>query len=429
MNENSIKKSKIFVVIFVLFSILPATWAQNIETTDEGPKKFEYKYKENDSYRILSTVEEDVYINGFLHHKSEILNRISVKVHSVDEDKMTAINEGTFMTSENAVLSLNSSNKAFSYGEEYKSTFSKDRFGVYTIEDNYFMPTVRDVPVFPDREIKYGDEWTYEGHEVHDLRRSFGIEKPYKVPFNAQYKYLGVYRIQDPENGQERILDLFQVYYEMSFSLDVSKLPAKNVDTPYKTTGFSSQLIFWDNDKGTIDHYIESFRIELTTTLGNVLTFIGNARAEVTEFQRTATKENVEDVSQKIADLGIEDVTVKQTEQGLTLSIENIQFKPDSDILLNSEKEKLNKLKEILAAYSENDLLITGHTALRGTAQERLELSVQRAEAVADYLIQIGVRDNYHIFTQGKGATEPVASNNTEEGRKKNRRVEITIMD
>ena len=174
---------------------------------------------------------------------------------------------------------------------------------------------------------------------------------------------------------------------------------------------------------------MESFKIEITTTAGNVLTFIGNAHAEVTEFQRTATVENIEDVSQKIADLGIEDVTVKKTDKGLTLSIENIQFKPDSDILLLSEKKKLDKLKEILEAYPDNDILVTGHTALRGDAVSRQQLSDQRAEAVADYLVKIGVRDNYHIFTQGKGAEEPIADNKTEAGRKKNRRVEITIMD
>ena len=152
-------------------------------------------------------------------------------------------------------------------------------------------------------------------------------------------------------------------------------------------------------------------------------------KKEVINSNNIITVENVEDVTQKIADLGLEDVSVKQTEKGLTLSIENIQFKPDSDILLLSEKKKLDKLKDILSAYPNNDLLVTGHTALRGTAESRQELSEQRAEAVANYLVQIGVRDNYHIFTQGKGAEEPIATNQTEAGRKKNRRVEITIMD
>ena len=47
----------------------------------------------------------------------------------------------------------------------------------------------------------------------------------------------------------------------------------------------------------------------------------------------------------------------------------------------------------------------------------------------AEFLINLGVRKKENIFTQGKGSSEPVASNLTEDGRKKNRRVEITIMD
>ena len=93
-----------------------------------------------------------------------------------------------------------------------------------------------------------------------------------------------------------------------------------------------------------------------------------------------------------------------------------------------SEKRKLEKIADILKAYK-NDLLVTGHTALRGNEKARQILSGERAQSVADYLVTLGVRDSYHIFTQGKGAAEPVATNQTEEGRSRNRRVEITIMD
>ena len=96
--------------------------------------------------------------------------------------------------------------------------------------------------------------------------------------------------------------------------------------------------------------------------------------------------------------------------------------------MLPSEKKKIKKLGEILKEFT-NDLLITGHCAQRGTVQSQQELSEDRAEAVASYLVELGIRDQYHVFTQGKGATEPADSNETEAGRIKNRRVEITIMD
>lgn len=410
------------ITYFLFLFISTFTFAQNLELTNEGHKKFEYKYNEGDSYRILSTVHEDVYINGFKSHNSEIINRISVNVSNVDTKNMTAVHNGKFMTTENSKLS-NLQTKTFSYGNEYTSEFSRDRFGVYTIDDNYFMPTVRDIPVFPDKELSPGDKWTYKGHEAHDLRKPFNLTKPYIVPFIAEYEYLGT------QNKDGKKLDVFQVYYELQFSIDTTKLITRSPTTPVSTIGFSSQLIFWDNDKGTIDNYSEQFKIEIKTLSGDYFTFIGTAQAEVTEFKRSATTQNVEDVSKKISELGIKDVEVKSTEKGLTLSIENIQFLPDSNILLKSEKEKLDKIAKILEAYPNNDLLITGHTALRGTAESRQKLSEERAAAVATYLISLGVKDVYHIFTQGKGGTEPIATNKTEQGRSKNRRVEITIMD
>ncbi len=124
----------------------------------------------------------------------------------------------------------------------------------------------------------------------------------------------------------------------------------------------------------------------------------------------------------------LDNISVKKGDKGLTISLDNIQFEADSNVLMESEKLKLRKIADILKQYS-NDLLITGHCAERGTAKARQKLSEQRAESVADFLKMMGVRDEYHIFTKGQGSREPVASNATEEGRAKNRRVEITIMD
>lgn len=135
------------------------------------------------------------------------------------------------------------------------------------------------------------------------------------------------------------------------------------------------------------------------------------------------------EVQQTIDDLGIDNVSLRKDEAGLTISMENIQFKPDSAILLDSEKDKLRKLADILNQFPDNDLMVSGHTALAGTAGARLQLSQERARAVAEFLVQLGVRHAHQIFTQGFGAEKPVAPNTTEAGKARNRRVEITIMD
>ncbi len=380
---------------------------------------FQFKYKEGDAYRVLSTVQEDVFFNNVFHHHAEILNRVSVRVTGLD-DAGNGIHDAIFMTSEN---STGASGKAFSYGEDYKSVFTRDAAGRYDISDQYFMPVVRDVPIFPDKEIEPGYKWTAQGHEAHDLRRTFDIKTPYKIPFNAEYEFLGTV-----EDG-EKIFYKFEVQYELEYSVDLKKYDPSKGEVPVATQGYSHQYIFWDIEKGCIDHYNEEFKIEMLTSSNNILRFEGIAHAEVTEFTRTADETTVAAVLEKITDLGIDDVSVTAGEKGLTLSIENIQFMPDSDILMPSERAKLDKIAQILNAYPENDLLVTGHTALRGTKESRQKLSEERAQAVANYLIRNKVRDKYHVFTKGMGGDVPVADNKTEAGRAKNRRVEITIMD
>ena len=161
---------------------------------------------------------------------------------------------------------------------------------------------------------------------------------------------------------------------------------------------------------------------------GNTYIFNGKSQGEVTEFTSVNSKANVRKLQETFKNYNLDNVNVSQGEKGLTLSIENIQFEPDSDKLLPSEQKKLQKIGEVLKQFN-NDLLITGHCAERGTESARQALSESRAKSVADFLIKNNIRNEYHIFTQGKGSSQPVASNTTEEGRSRNRRVEITIMD
>ena len=386
-------------------------------------EKFEFKYVKGDTYRILSTVHEDVFVNGRLNHQAEIINRISVEVTDVTEDG-SGIHKANFMTSENSV----GNKKVSSWGQEYNSVFTRTSNGTYQIADEYFMPVVRDVPIFPDKDLKPGDSWQAEGHEAHDLRQTFNITTPYKVPFTAYYTYQG----EVEKDGQR--LHVIKATYNLFFTspqMNTSETNFQNqyFDYPVSTMGYSDQTIYWDNERGTIQSYTENFRIQLETLLGNTFVFQGIAGAEISDLKRVNTVATIEKVQQELEDLGIQNTEVVSDEKGITISIENIQFKADSAILQDSEKEKLKKIAKILSAFSENDLLISGHTALAGNAESRQKLSEERANSVAEFLIELGVKDAHHIFTQGFGATKPIAPNTNTAGMARNRRVEITIME
>lgn len=397
--------------LFLILTTIAIT--QLAPANPDTTKELRFKYKKGDNYRILSTVSENVKVNGRFDHHAEIINRVSVRV--TDTKGKSGFNEATFMTSED---STGMAGSKFAWGDEYESKFWRDEKGVYDISDEYFMPVVRDVPVFPDYPVKIGDTWTVEGHEAHDLRRQFNIKKPFKVPFIAKYKY-------EKDDGDLKVISVqYTLYSENPVPQNAETLQ----DFITSTMGYSRQTIWWDNEKGQIDHYIETFRITMDTAGGLTFDFTGTAQAEVTEFERSATEEKIAEVQKEIEKMGLENVGVEKTEKGLKLTIENIQFEPDSAILVKTEQEKLKLISEILTAY-ENDLLISGHTALAGSPESCQALSEERAASVADYLIKLGVRDKYHIFTQGFGARIPIASNRTEAGKAKNRRVEITILD
>ena len=90
-------------------------------------------------------------------------------------------------------------------------------------------------------------------------------------------------------------------------------------------------------------------------------------------------------------------------------------------------KERLDDLVSKLAGINVEVVLIVGHTDNVGAANANQKLSVQRADAVKNYLIKKGIEPN-RIYAEGKGETQPIAENSTAEGRAKNRRVEIEVV-
>ena len=89
--------------------------------------------------------------------------------------------------------------------------------------------------------------------------------------------------------------------------------------------------------------------------------------------------------------------------------------------------ERLKKLHAEIQNAKVDSILATGHTDSIGKASYNKKLSIRRAQAVKDYLVKLGIPSE-RIFIDGKGATQPVASNKTSEGRARNRRVDVEVI-
>jgi outer membrane protein OmpA-like peptidoglycan-associated protein len=103
-----------------------------------------------------------------------------------------------------------------------------------------------------------------------------------------------------------------------------------------------------------------------------------------------------------------------------------VLFKTGSFELLPGARERLAKVSGIVLAYPSLHLQIEGHTDSVGGDEYNQNLSEKRAGAVRDYLVQQGITAN-SIEARGFGKTQPIASNDTPEGRQQNRRVELVL--
>jgi len=120
-------------------------------------------------------------------------------------------------------------------------------------------------------------------------------------------------------------------------------------------------------------------------------------------------------------------VSVVRHGDNITLNMPgNITFAYDSADLNSKFFNVLNGVAEVLKEYQKTVIEVAGHTDSTGSAAYNQQLSVRRAEAVANYLEGQGIQ-GMRIVTRGYGEQYPVASNETAEGRQKNRRVELTL--
>jgi len=310
--------------------------------------------------------------------------------------------------------------QVFTWGEEYHSRFWRDEYGYYEIDPRYFMPVVRDVPVLPETAVAPGDTWTGQGSEVHDFRRSFGIPDAYHFPIPVTYEYEG----NVEQGGRE--FALIRVVYNVFFR---PNRVYPGAVYPVRISGFSDQMVYWDIAAGRAHAYEEEYAFVFTLSSGDEVLYEGTAEARVIEASRMDRPRVAEEIREELDALGFDDQEVIVDDRGVTIRLDNILFPPDSPFLRDSERVKLDGIAEILSNYPDRDVLITGHTALAGTEAGRLQLSRERAGAVAGYFLELGVRNPDQIIQRGVGAQEPVADNSFESGRRKNRRVEITILE
>jgi outer membrane protein OmpA-like peptidoglycan-associated protein len=112
----------------------------------------------------------------------------------------------------------------------------------------------------------------------------------------------------------------------------------------------------------------------------------------------------------------------------LVFKLSAINFETGSDKLTTTSYNILDKMADILKENPQMVVEVGGHTDNVGDDQKNLVLSQNRANAVMNYSVKKGVKAS-QLKAVGYGETQPISENDTDEGRKKNRRVMFTVLE
>ena len=120
--------------------------------------------------------------------------------------------------------------------------------------------------------------------------------------------------------------------------------------------------------------------------------------------------------------------TVKTIDYLSDFKVDNVQFDFNSSVVPSASHEELNKLGDFLREHHKAYVVLSGYTDITGSDKYNLWLARRRAENVQNYLTRYSGVSIGRIITQWYGKQYPVASNDTDEGRQQNRRVEFVVM-
>jgi outer membrane protein OmpA-like peptidoglycan-associated protein len=321
--------------------------------------------------------------------------------------------------------------------------------GTITIDKDQGFPTLRGFPTFPPSRVVPGYKWTASGSRAVDPLHS---GQPVIVPIIAEYEYKGTewykdvlvhrifaqyssrYRGGSAKSGSGfthlrdthkvdiliRVADGFPLFMRDSLDETYSWSDGSTLRFVGFTLTFGSGMVPMDKDA-------------VVAILGNTL-----STEMVPEDPLTKPVPSISQAPEPLAEQPQEPIPVTGLEhaaidlvpvpEGVRLTVKDIRFVPNSSEFLAEEKPRLDLIAQALLQIPERTFLVEGHTAAAGSTDGDWELSLDRAKRMVDALVSRGIRADRFIY-KGWGSTKPLGDNATEEGRSRNRRVEITILD
>ncbi|AAX17504.1 OmpA family protein [Borrelia turicatae] len=362
----------------------------------------EFKYTKGAKFRIETTDNQEIYLNGRFNSKTKTNIQVSSEVKDVK-------NNFADIKSYFRVLKRDNESDVYLLKEEFEGNFSINKQGEYKINNAQKRPSVRGIPRFPKTPIKVNETWTYPAEEYIQASEISQEIKDFVTKFDVNYVYKGKEKI----DGK---------YYDIILSNYKSKYNVKNILFSQKV----NQIIYFDSKLGNIYKYNDTYEFQMQNDNNNIK-MTGNSFGKIISIELPNDNIIEHEVKEYISTKQIDSINIEKNENGIKLSLD-IEFYPDSFQIIKKEYNKLKHIANLLEKFKDNNILIEGHTAKFGTEQEMQELSEKRAHSIGNYLLKMKVKNKNQIFFKGWGAKKPKYANSSPLASK-NRRVEITILN
>ncbi len=451
------KCKKIFLFCLAIFVSFP------FFSENEPFKEVKLIYKGGRNYTLVERTDLRRYDNGkytglVSREVRSFISRVSSPRELNAADGLlecSTFYEGSFFVQEDTKRA--SQNVRQGIHESIPASFRITDGGELVMNEDNGYPSFRSFPSFSARNVKIGDKWQAKAERAVDPLNKGIITK---IPMFVEYTFLG----ETLSRGEEVYVLKAQwatrygiSYSDFSGDSELKSANGKHTATMHisKSSGYAvvvrdsvdETFVYSDGNqvsfKGTISLFTEyPPKVDREKLIPAIQRVAKISDDEAEKLKKPMLPDissgiaNVPEIPGRITDGKTDseknttenDIKVENTEAGIRLTIQNLQFRADSPELLSGEEKRLDSIASILRQVPSSQFLVEGHTAKTGNEKGEQILSEQRAKKIAEELAKRGIEEGRFIV-KGSGSRKPAADNSSPEGKATNRRVEITILE
>lgn len=202
---------------------------------------------------------------------------------------------------------------------------------------------IKGIPSFPHGSVDVGSKWTASAMLSWNLS-GFGFNEPLVIEIPVSYTCTNMEKIEG--RTYYRILATWHPFY----ITDESTARKSSIT---RISGLSTMSILWDAKSGSPKHIELSEETQYRFNDKSSLVYTRKINDEFRTVMDITRERTISELQEQIVKQKVQNVEVKQTDEGIVLSIENIQFEPDSHVLIDTERKKIGNIGIILATLSD----------------------------------------------------------------------------